>query len=213
MAKKPTATQVADDEQKSVNKIKGYKITVKGQYWSVNSATGAKGPKTYSNISVYLPEIITYRQGNKFETIMVDGKEMQTSKVIPDIQRAHAKRVGLYIIKNHHIEPILREKFDDFVGLRVCRISAREEVMIDEADFLTKPIMEMTEPELTQFVAVKDINIHLSMYGDFISQKDAVIQALEDKIDSEKVSRPRTPEEIALLAPGEEHKDPLAEFL
>lgn len=181
---------------KNKNKIKGYKIVVEGQYYSMGDGSGKKPLKQYPKQTFYLPETVTYREGNTFRKIKVDGEWVDTAEVIPKILRVNAKKVALHIIRRYHLEFKLKESLEDFTGIRSCSVFSIEECMIDQDDFLKKDINDMSEAELTQFVAVRDLNVYLTMYGDLPSKKDAVKQAYKLKLAELAEQKEESTEEV-----------------
>ena len=201
---------------KQKNKIKGYEIIVQGQYYSLGDGSN-KGPlKQYPKQTFYLPEVVTYREGNTFKTIKVEGKTVETDKVIPNVKRTNARKPSLHLIRRFHLEPKLKEDLDDFIKVRTCRIFSIKETMIDQDDFLKKKIDDMSEAELNQFVAIHNLNVYLTMYGDLVSQKEAVkevFQAKLEEIESKKevITEETNIYQAQLDAIGEEsEEDPLA---
>lgn len=171
-------------EATATNQIRGYEVVVQGQYYSV-SANGQKPLKSYPKQTFYFPEVVTYREGNTFRTVKVEGKVVNTSEVIPKIKRGNISKgnLALHLIRRFHLEPKLREELDDFVAIRTCRRFSIKSVMIDQGDFLKKDINDLSEAELNQFVAIRNLNVFLSMYGDLADQKEAVKDAYKLKLE------------------------------
>ncbi|MEE9528825.1 MAG: hypothetical protein V3V88_02100 [Dehalococcoidia bacterium] len=160
-------------------KAKGYEVTVEGQYYS----NGPNKPlKFYSKEKFIFPEIITFVDGKKQIERIVNSTAK--SVWVPNVRRANALQVCLGQIKNFLIEDRLKEKYADFVSVRTINIFSKEEINIEAAkyqDVTTKAIKDMTKSELSQTIAIQDLNIVLSNYADLGDMKNAVKQAIQQK--------------------------------
>lgn len=175
------ATKEAD--KKAADKIKGYEIVVEGQYYAAAMGNRQKGPRNYPRQTFFLPEIVTYREGNTYRKILKDGESVDTAEVIPVVRRGNAKKPALHLILRYHLDPRLKEELEDFIKVRTCRIFSIKETLIDAEETLKKDIDDMTEAELTQFVAVRDLNVFLSLYGDLVTMKEAVKREYKNMLE------------------------------
>lgn len=163
--------------------VPGYEVCVTGVYIHMNE-NGIKTKKFYQKECFNLPEIATYKNGMKEIETVVDGEPK--IKIIPNIIKENVSRgnVALHMIRRFYIEERLKEKFPDFVSVKLCEVFSKEKIMMDvdkAGDIMTKPIKEMTLSELRQFVTLNDIGVILSDYNDLGDQKMAVMRAQEQK--------------------------------
>lgn len=207
---------------KKTEKIKGYRITVKGQYYAVEPNSGLKTLKFFEKESFDFPEIVEYKDGMKKEEREVgNGQTLKVS--VPDIKKAHINRVALHVIRNYYIAERLREKHADFNGVREVKIFSKEPVEIDISDssrLAPKNIHNMAESELLQFIAVHDLNVSLNSYHDLGDKKLAVTESYEEKVKSDIAagkSAALSADEIALTDPnsseGLENSEAISDLL
>lgn len=162
--------------------VPGYEIKVTGEYYLKDPNTGMKSIKQFKAETFYLPEIVTYVEGREKLEKVIDGRSVTTT--IPKRVKGNASRVGLHIIRRYYIESVLKEKYPGFTGVKTCEIFNKKKVGIDPhtiSNLDGKPIQDMTEAELKQFVMLSDINLVLSQYGDLGDKKNAVERALQKK--------------------------------
>jgi len=162
------------------DKIKGFKVIVEGQYYSTSGNKDLRGFKQ----TFYLPEVVTYREGNTYRKVKIDGKWVDTTEVIPVVKKGNVSKgnLALHLIRRFYLEFKLREDLEDFVKVRTCRIFSIKEEMIKQDDFLKKDINDLTEAELNQFVLIRDLNVYLTAYGSLVAQKEAVKEAYKQKL-------------------------------
>jgi len=189
-------------------KVKGYKVTVKGQYYAVDPNSGLKTIKFFEKESFDFPEIVEYKDGMKKEKRdMGNGNTLDVA--VPNIKKAHINRVALHVIRNYYIGERLKEKHADYNGVREVKIFAKEPVEIDVSEgssLSPKNIHNMLESELLQFIAVNDLNVTLNSYHDLGDKKLAVKDAYDEKVKSDLAAgkaRGLSDEEIALTDPNE----------
>jgi len=170
------------DKKLTDTKVKGYEIVVSGQYYSRDTSTGIKTVKFYKDEKFFFPKIVTYTDGKQKVTRMIEGIERSVS--VPKVVRANALRVCQHLIRRHHIEDRLKEKYEDYLGVRLMEIFSKDECEIDpalEIDITKKPIKEMTRSEISQIVVIRDLNIVLGNYADLGDMKMAVSEAIKQK--------------------------------
>lgn len=163
-------------------KIEGFKITVQGQYYAADQTTGRPSQKFYKGEVFEFPAIVTYVAGKKKVTKKTpDGREL--SVAVPDIKKAHIKRVGLHLITRYYIEERLREKYDDFVSVRRCEVFKKEAFQMDPETSTLSPsnIPNMRASDLLQFIAIHDLTVTLSNYFDLGDKKLAVEESYREK--------------------------------
>lgn len=197
-------------------KVPGWRITVQGQFRTLDPNTGLRGKRFFKDESFDFPEFVSYRAGFKEEKYTTeDGRLIKNVK--PDIQRAHIKRVGLHIIQRYYIDERLKEKYPEFTSVRECKIFSKEPIEIEESSFTAlnpKNIASMSESELLMFVAMNDLNISLTEFHDLGDKKLAVQDAFQTKLAEDKAAgrlKPKSVEEENLTDP-DLMDDPLAAF-
>lgn len=169
----------------NVRTVPGYKITVEGQYYAIDSNTGNKTLRFFKNESFEFPEYVRYKAGMK--KIKRDVGNGQTiNVVVPDIQKSHIKRVALHLIKTYYLKGRMESKYTDYSSAREVRIFAKEPV-----DVVVPPssdIHNMEEADLLQFVALHDLNMSLSGYQDLGDKKLAVESAYGQKKQADQAA-------------------------
>ncbi len=186
-----------DKDKQGTNKETkpGYRIWVTGQYYAVTDS-GNKSLKFYKPVSFDFPQVVSYVQGNKYQTKMVMDAEKglieapDTSKpAVPNVLKANANNVALHLIRRFYLEDYLKDTHEGFVKIRTCEIFKREHIKIDPkevADVSTQSIQDMKRSELAQYILINDIGVTLDMYGDLADAKNAVENAMA-KVQVEEV--------------------------
>jgi len=188
------------------NKVKGYSVKVTGQYF-IRSQEGKLKPKFYTVEEFLFPEIVSFSDGKEPVKKIINGMEKIVYR--PKVSRANALKVCLHLITRHYIADRLREKYEDFVSVRLVEIFSKEEVQIDGdaiLDVAKKPIQNMAKSELSQFVMMKDLNVVLNNYADLGDMKTAVENEIRQRAsdDNRAGKTEAMSEEDELLLPPEE---------
>ena len=161
----------------------GYQFTISGQY----TAHGDHGkvPKFYKDLVFVLPEISTYRMGNKWEHYKVGKQDKKRS--VPNIITQNTLRCYKHLLRKYHVTPELRHKHDDFVRVRTLQVLKKERIeLTDEHVFLDinkAAIGDMKEGDLIMYCAMKDIMVDLSPYVDLADKRMAVEMAWSEQND------------------------------
>jgi len=170
--------------KKAVKTVKGYKITVRGQYRSRSEA--GVSIKFFEPLTFTLPEFSEYKNGQKWKKHKTpDGIEKRIS--VPNIVRQNTINCANHMIQRYYLIPVLKEKYPDFVSLRTCEIIEKKKVKVDGdlARSITKmPIEDMNESQLLLFVAMHDIIVTMDIYPDLGDKRIAVKFAYEDQLKS-----------------------------
>ena len=183
----------------------GYAFTVQGQYWATTDK-GSKALRHYRNEVFVLPEIVSFKEGRKrVKRKDADGNFIETHETTPIVKRMHALRCFKHVIRRYHLEPRLKEKYEDYVGVRVMEVVKRDLVDIspEEAmDVSKKAIADMTESDLLQFCAINDLNTQLNIYASVADMRIAVENEWrQNRKQMEARRRVDSPDNDALTAP------------
>lgn len=177
---------MAKAKKSSDGKRVGYAFTVEGQYYGRDGRERTR--KFYDPEVFYLPEVVSYVEGRKWDHVLnAEGKKVRVS--VPNVKKANAVRVALYLIKNFYMPLRLKEKYEDSRGLHTAEITLTEKVNINAAkyqDIHTMKIKDMKESDLMQFVLLKDLNVELSGFSGLGDKKRAVAKAYKVKQDAKK---------------------------
>ena len=197
----------------SKNTFVGWEFTMQGKYYA-DTGDVKKKLKFYRKEKFILPEIVTYRQGNKWQKYFVtdpndpDGQKIERQRSVPRILKQNVLKCFRYVIKHYHLDARLKEKYSDWVRTQTLQAISRKKVELTAAELeaysLDTPIKKMSESQLLQYMAIKNINVNLENYYDLADKKTAVEMAIRDKKRSRPgVDRPLTQQEKDLLPPDE----------
>lgn len=153
--------------------VKAYRFTVQGQYHAI----GERGNvvRHFKDEIVTLPEIVTYSHEQEWYRWKEDGSIKK--KPVPKIEVEHALRCFKHVIRRIYLPLQLKEKYEDFVAIRIFDVVKRQEINVPGdtfRDVKKTPIQDMKEHELIQFCMFNAINVDLGIYSTLADKKMAV---------------------------------------
>lgn len=183
--------------------VKAYRFLVQGQYHAHGERGGVV--RHFRDEEVILPEIVSYKNGQKWFYWMDDGTKQK--KPVPNIKTEHALRCFKHVIRRIYLPLQLKEKYEDFKSIRVFDVVTRQEIQVPVdrfRDVNKTPIQDMKEHELLQFCMFNDVNVNFSIYTTLADKKIAVEMEWHQKQEQERSARKGKPKaNDLLLAPPE----------
>lgn len=158
----------------------GLEVTVRGQYYC--NVERGKALKMYKNEIFHLPETMVIRTGYEKFYQMIEGRKVK--RVRPKKEKVSTRVWLQHIIMRLCVPSRLKEKYEDYAGLRTCvienvkRVSAMPESSVGTLD--PKDIKTMSLSELQRFITTEGISVPLEDYVDI----DDARQAVSDEFDN-----------------------------
>ena len=163
--------------------VPGYEITVQGVYISLNLDNGVKTKRFYGPEIFEFPQIVSYKEGRKEETVQTREDGSVITRNVPKIVRANVSKgnVARHLIRTYYLNDRLKASKPDFISVQTCEIFSKEKKDVESRDISDVSIKDMTASELNQFVVMSDINVIISDYHDLADKKIAVQRAAKQK--------------------------------
>lgn len=160
----------------------GLEVTVKGQYYC--NVERGKTLKIYKNEIFFLPETMIIQTGFENYIKIIDGRRVKRAR--PKKEKVSTRIWIQHIIMRLCVPPRLKDKYEDYGGLRTCVIENIKRVQTmphdDMAALDPSKIKNMSLSELQRFITMEGIPVPLN---DFVDIDDAR-QAVSDEYDNVK---------------------------
>lgn len=158
----------------------GLEVTVKGQYYC--NVERGKTLKIYKNEIFFLPETMVIQTGYETYIKMIDGRRVK--RVRPKKEKVSTRVWIQHIIMRLCVPPRLKDKYDDYAGLRTCLIENIKRVtempQDDMATLDPAKIKLMSLSELQRFLMTEGLTVPIDAFPDI----DDARQAVADEYDN-----------------------------
>ncbi len=161
-------------------KTPGLEVTVKGQYYC--NVERGKTLKIYKNEIFYLPETMVIQTGYENYIKMIDGRRVKRAR--PKKEKVSTRVWIQHIIMRLCVPPRLKDKYEDYAGLRTCVIENIKHVtqipQDDMAALDATMVKSMSLSELQRFLMMEGLTVPIDDFPDI----DDARQAVADEYDN-----------------------------
>lgn len=169
----------------------GFEVTVKGQYYCNDGKN--KVLKLFRDEVFHLPETMIIQTGYEWVVKIIDGRRVRKSQIKKE--RVSTRIWLKHIVKRYCLPSRLKEKYEDFNGIRTFKIENLKPVSdLPQTEFeniTADKIPTMSLSQLAVFCTMEGLTVPLDSFIDLDDAREAV----KDEYQSAK-SKAGTPSRV-----------------